>query len=324
MSLAVQAAIPPEVVVIQPERDARSPDVLVASCSATLGRGRCRAGTQGDSEEPSVWYAVVVWLDAEHLRARVQFRRRGELWAQRDVEFNATDSTEQRERALGLIVAAYAMGSQASAPEEPASQPGDPAPKVAPAPARPTRGDVSGAARDDGGSDDETASAPSSYGVDTGVFLGPGLDRGASRVGILVRPWLRPFTAPLVGLVQVRGSMRPDDPLVTWLSASLGVGGRLEPQDSLVAVELHLEAVGERLIASAEDPSGARESKGVYRFGGRLGGELQIPQRTPVSGFVGVEGSLLRPRVDVSVADRSVGSEPPVSWAVLLGLRTSY
>jgi hypothetical protein len=323
MSFAVPAAIPPEVVVIQPERDARSPDVLVASCSATLGRGRCRPGAQGDPEEPSVWYAVVVWLDAEHLRARVQFRRRGELWAQRDVEFNATDSTEQRERALGLIVAAYAMGSQASAPEDAATRPDEPAPKVAPVPARPAPKGVPGGVRDEGPREDETAS-PSSYGVDTGVFLGPGLDRGASRVGILVRPWLRPFTAPLVGLVQVRGSMRPDDPLVTWLSASLGVGGRLEPRDSLVAVELHLEAVGERLIASAEDASGTRESKGVYRFGGRVGGELQIPQRTPVSGFVGVESSLLRPRVDVSVANRSVGSEPAVGWAVLLGLRTSY
>jgi hypothetical protein len=324
MLLAVPAAIPPEVVVIQPERDARSPDVLVASCSATLGRGRCRPGTQGDSEEPSVWYAVVVWLDSDHLRARVQFRRRGELWAQRDVEFNSTDSTEQRERALGLIVAAYAMGSQASAPEEPATEPDEPTPKLQPAPARPAPEGVPGGPRDEGPSDDEPLPDPSSYGVDTGVFLGPGLDRGASRVGILVRPWVRPFTAPLVGLVQVRGSMRPDDPLVTWLSASAGVGGRLEPKDSLVAVELHLEAVGERLIASAEDPSGMRESKGVYRFGGRLGGELQIPQRTPVSGFVGVEGSLLRPRVDVSVANREVGSEPAVGWAVLLGLRTSY
>jgi hypothetical protein len=317
----VPVAIPPEVVVIRAEHDVRTPDVLVASCSATLGRGRCRAGSE-EKKEPSVWYAVVAWLDDEHLSARVQFRREGELWAQRDVEFNATDSAEQRERALGLIVAAYAMGTQASAPEEPVEDTPAPTPVPATKPA-PSKPDIVSPPRDEGPSDD-SKNAPSRYGVDTGVFLGPGLDRGASRVGLLLRPWLRPSDAPLMGLVQVRGAMRPDDPLVTWLSASLGLGARLEPDASLVAVEAHLEAVGERWIASAEDSTGARESKGVFRFGARLGAELQIPQRTPVSGFVGVEGAFLRPKVDVAVADQTVGSEPPATWAVLLGLRTSY
>lgn len=313
-------AIPPEVVVIRAERDVRTPDVLVSSCSATLGRGRCRAGSE-ESNDASVWYAVVAWLDQEHLSARVQFRRGGELWAQRDVQFSATDSADQRERALGLIVAAYAMGTQASAPEEPPEATPPPQPKPESKPRVP---DTTAPARDEGPRDDETNDAPSRYGVDTGVFLGPGLDRGASRVGLLLRPWLRPYDAPLMGVVQVRGAMRPDDPLVTWLSASLGLGARLEPDESLVAVEAHLEAVGERWIASAEDSTGARESKGVFRFGARLGAELQIPQRTPVSGFVGVEGAFLRPKVDVAVADETVGSEPSMTWAVLLGLRTSY
>lgn len=317
-------ALPPEVVVIRAEQDVRTPDVLIASCSATLGRGRCRAGSE-EAGAASVWYAVVAWLDEQHLSARVQFRRAGELWAQRDVSFNPTDSAEQRERALGLIVAAYAMGTQASAPEEPRSEP---APATQPEPPAEQSPSTSVTAapppRDAGTSDDETETAPSRYGVDTGVFLGPGLDRGASRVGLLLRPWLRPSNAPVLGIVQVRGAMRPDDPLVTWLSASLGIGARLEPEASLVAVEAHLEAVGERWIASAEDSTGARESKGVYRFGARLGGELQIPQRSTVSGFVGVEGAFLRPKVDVAVADQTVGSEPSLSWAVLLGLRTSY
>lgn len=317
-------AIPPEVVVIRAEQDVRTPDVLIASCSATLGKGRCRAGSE-ETSEPSVWYAVVVWLDDEHLSARVQFRRAGELWAQRDVEFSATDSAEQRERALGLIVAAYAMGAHASTPEEPRgadTPPPRPTPALKPAPRqsndtirRPHNGDAS---------DEKTESAPAHYGVDTGVFLGPGLDRGASRVGLLLRPWLRPANAPILGILQLRGAMRPDDPLVTWLSASLGFGARVEPDASLAAVEAHLEAVGERWIASAEDTSGARESKGVYRFGVRLGGELQVPQRSTVSGFVGVEGAFLRPKIDVAVADETVGSEPSSSWAVLLGLRTSY
>lgn len=317
-------AIPPEVVVIRADQDVRTPDVLIASCSATLGRGRCRAGSE-EASEPSVWYAVVAWLDEQHLSARVQFRRAGELWAQRDVEFNPTDSAEQRERALGLIVAAYAMGTQASTPEEPRT---DELPATKPEPPteqRPSTPDTTArTARDQRARDDDAQSSPSRYGVDTGVFLGPGLDRGASRVGLLLRPWLRPAHAPVLGMVQVRGAMRPDDPLVTWLSASLGIGARLEPEESLVAVEAHLEAVGERWIASAEDASGARESKGVYRFGARLGGELQIPQRSTVSGFVGVEGAFLRPKVDVAVADQRVGSEPSLSWAVLLGLRTSY
>lgn len=312
-------AVPPEVVVIRAEQDVRTPDVLVASCSATLGRGRCRAGRE-ESKEPSVWYAVVAWLDEQRLSARVQFRRGGELWAQRDVQFSSTDSAEQRERALGLIVAAYAMGTEASAPEEPAPEdtPVEPAPS--PAPTVP----VSSPPRDEGPSDEDTRDTPSHYGVDTGVFLGPGLDRGASRVGLLLRPWLRPSDAPLMGLIQVRGAMRPDDPLVTWLSASLGLGARLEPEASLVAVEAHLEGVGERWIASAQDSTGARESKGVFRFGARVGAELQIPQRSPVSGFVGVEGAFLRPKVDVAVAEQTVGSEPSLTWAVLLGLRTSY
>ena len=316
-------AIPPEVIVIRAEQDVRTPDVLIASCSATLGKGRCRAGRE-EAAEPSVWYAVVMWLDDEHLSARVQFRHAGELWAQRDVEFSATDSAEQRERALGLIVAAYAMGTQASTPEEPraaGAQLPKPEPKPKSASSQPD--DTRTPLRDSAPSD-SIEKAPARYGVDAGVLLGPGLDRGASRVGLLLRPWLRPANAPILGLVQVRGAMRPDDPLVTWLSASLGLGARLEPDASLVAVEAHLEVVGERWIASAEDASGARESKGVYRLGGRLGGELQIPQRSAVSGFVGVEGAFLRPKVDVAVADETVGSEPALSWAVLLGLRTSF
>jgi hypothetical protein len=301
----------PQTVVIESNGAADSTEIVVASCNAALGPGRCRPDDAEDVD--AEWYAVVHFLDAEHRRARVEFRqgsRGGEEVNRRSVEFDSQDTREQRDRAVGLIVAAHVLGVtdfDAEPEESPEVEPPTPLPAEPEHPVAPQ------------------APFRSNFGFDLGAHAGPGLDQGAPRFGGTLRTWLRLSDFGLLGLVGFRAAVRADEPAIAWLSPSLGLIAQVAPQGSRVALEIRSEIAAERVLARARDDStGLNDSGGVWRFGPRLGIDLSWPTDRPVSFLIGVEGAVMRPEYLVQVADQSAGREPAVRWIVAAGLRLSY
>jgi hypothetical protein len=288
--------------------------IAVESCSGALGSGSCR--TLSAPDEPADWFARVIWDEPAGLRARIEIRRgtrEAEPSSVRTVEFSAADAPAQRARAVGLIIAAFVMEhARAAEAELPAPEP---APPPEPAPAS----EPEAAA-------DEPAPRPPVpvWSVDLAVLGGPGLDRGAPRVGAMLRGLFRPFDAPLSALLSVRAARRWDgeDPSLLWLGATAGLALRLQTPARPIALEARAELQLLRVQAEAADPeSGAHDSGGVLRRGGQLGLEAHAALGGRLSVFAGAEITALFPSIYLDIGRVEVGAERHLGWGALAGLR---
>jgi len=298
--------------------DPRLEAIAIESCSGALGSGSCRA--DGASHEPADWFARVIWNEPEHLRARIEIRRGArdaEPSSVRTVEFSTADEPAQRERAVGLIIAAFVMeharaaGAEAEAALPPAAQPA-PAPppeiEIAPEPA-------------------PRAHAPV-WGVDLALLAAPGFDRGAPRLGAMLRGLFRPFEPPVAILLGVHAARRWDDgdPSVLWLGATAGLALRVQTPAPPLTVEARAELKLQRVQAEAADPvSSAHDSGGASRVGGQLGLEAHVAlgRGSAVSLFAGAEITALFPAVYLEIGGLEAGVERNLSWGALVGLRVA-
>ena len=328
---------------------------VAASCNAALGEGKCTAdagsvgnpATDGDAAgEPPLdsaeaspsppsestldssapWVALVRWDDADYRTLRIELRQGAEQppVEARVVAFTPADPPRQRWAAAGLVIAALVSRREAEAvprpvtpqpqahhPQPPPIEPPPPEPEVVEPP--PVVASSHAAPRHPWAR------------IDSGGIAGPGLDSGQARLGGLLRLSVVPSRLPLALYAASRYAVRGGQPTVRWVDGSLGVAVRLGAWRSSVALELEAEGVTERVWLTADDPArNASDVARLSRLGGRLGADGIFEFAAPAALFVGVDASLLRPKVVISVGGDEVGTEPPIRWSSSTGLRVSF
>jgi hypothetical protein len=334
----LQAAFADTVAVESEPRASELDQVLLDGCNGALGAARCSLSGATIGAAPT-WIARVRW-EADARRARVEFRRGdggSEPAEVRDVEFAPADNDAQRRRAVGLIIAAFVIEqAEARAAQEASVQPvpertSDPANASTTAPGAGAAG-----SEPDAGSAPDTVieiapdlvppPRPPEWAIDVAVLAGPGFERGAPRVGVMLRGLLWPLSLPVAGSTSLRVAQRFDEPTVRWLSATLGVAWQLVPQWSAVGLELRGEAALQHVWVAADEPAGGDDSESghAWRAGALVGAGawLQLGARTAL--LAGFELSLLRPRVYLDIGGSAAGLDPALTWAGTLGVRMAH
>jgi len=338
MPLLVAIDVPPDTL---PEYAA----AVAGSCNAALGEGSCTAsavapgerppttldpvdanvepseppGTELEVTEPNAparWIAVVRWDDVDYRTLRIELQPGFEQppVETRVVAFTPADPPRQRWASAGLVVAAL-VSRRETIPRPPPFKPREPEPPIEPPPPespqplppvqRPPRHPW---AR-----------------IDSGGLAGPGLDSGPARLGGLLRVSVVPGNVPLALQAGGRIAARGGQPTVRWVDGSLGMTVRIGRWRAPLAAELRAEGVMERVWFTADDPTrNLSEVAKRWRFGGRFATDAIVELSGPAAFFVGVEASILRPEVIISVGGDDIGSEPPVRWAGSTGLRVSF
>lgn len=284
--------------------DADASARVVSACQAALGSAAClNAAEPSASEEP---LSAHVRMEDAALEVTVEAGD-GERVV-RELTFAPEDSAEQRAIAAGLLVAALAAdlerAAAARALSAPPVRPPPPPPPVEIAPPPPAEVD---------------RPRTRLWLLDVGAYTS--LPAGALTVHLggqaQVGYFLGTRTALLLG---ARGdtAILSDGLDASRLGLSLGAGVELLPRARtwswLVALEGRIEEL--RLGGGLSEPLSAS----VLRGGGSLGTRLGFPSRG--AGFyVGLEGALLGPPVDVYVGTEPVGQVPMLSFSLLVGGR---
>jgi hypothetical protein len=360
ISLSLLPALLADVVAIESEpADATLGQVAIESCSGALGGSNCRdVNAPG---EPATWFVRVIWDVPERRRAIIEVRRAardGELATVRAVEFSTADALAQRERAVGLIIAAFVLeqaradqaeAAAAQANEAARTESAKPEGAASQANAGPEARSQSESERDantddDADADDDADEEPGeeaddditaesglaslpAWAVDAAVIGAPGLDRGAPRFGGQVRALFRPAPVGVYLLASVRAARRweDEDPSLFWLGASAGAALRWQTPARPLALEARGEAVFERVQATAEDDQNDRQETGdALRGGARAGLELHARLGTYFGLFAGAEISLLFPSVYIDVGRSPKGVERNLGWSALCGARVMH
>lgn len=302
------------------ESDPPDPDlaqIAIESCSDALGAGRCQAA--GASDAAATWFVRVTWQPPERRRARIEIRhgaRDATPASVRVVEFSAADDLAQRNRAIGLIIAAYVIEQSPPAPATEVAP--APAPEPAPRPAA----FAPPAAEEEPAAPATAETRAPAWGADLALLAGPGLDRGAPRLGLMLRGFARPLQLPLAALLALRLARRAGDTAVLWIGGAAGLALRLRTPLSALAFELRGEFALERLHAEASDElSGMQQSGGAYRYGGRFGLEAHVALGARFALFAGGELSALVPNVYLDVGGEPAGRDRTIGWGGLAGVR---
>jgi hypothetical protein len=270
-------------------------EVLVERCVAVAGTA------SSDAERASADVRVVLHTDAELTSVTIAIARADGPIVSRELRLDPSATREERARAAGLVVAAQVLAMQYEV------QPRQYASHVV--------------AADTGA----RAAKPERGRLDLVGSFGTAIERGPGRIGLGVRGSWLPSAWPLGVAVGVRAAYRPDTPPMLWLGASLGLFARFAPSYTGLALEARLEAIGQHTEVWATDSaSGRRERAGALRWGGQLGADVLIRLPGSLWLVVGVEGALLRPRVDFYVRGQRIGTEPLASAALLCGFRYAW
>jgi hypothetical protein len=163
------------------------------------------------------------------------------------------------------------------------------------------------------------------WNVDLALFAGPGLDRGAFRLGGLARAYVALPQAPrMLGLLSMRYAERPGDLALAWWSASAGLGARVGGSTTPLSAELTGELAFERLLMSTIDPlNDTADEAAQNRFGGRLSVNLALELLKNLAWVGGAEATALRPSVAITVGEDAAGRAPAVTYAFSTGFRFS-
>jgi len=274
--------------------------IISSSCEAAVGASRCPIAKDLKASSVVAWYAIVRSEDAEGSRLRIELRDRsaiGVVVETRDLTFSENDRRESRWASAGVVIAALVAARDSPDAASTSTHPTEPRF------ATPVR-----------------RRAP--WGFDLAIIVGPGLDRGAYRVGGLVRGFVGlPRSPSVIGEFSLHYTERPGELDLSWLSASGGVGARIGNNRS-VSAELIGELVFERMfIAGRNVATGHEASSGQNRFGGRLGANVALRVWGGLGLVLGAEVSALRPSVDITFLDAKVGREPLVGVGLAAGIR---
>jgi hypothetical protein len=297
-----------------PPVEAEAAARALTTCNAALGAGKCALASEGSSAH---WYAVVRF-DPERREVLTIQLYDGSLdglrVASSQLEFEDRDTELERWGSAGVVVAAL-VAAQNAAPLEPQLKPEPPPPPVVEARrAQPT---VQPRPR-------LIPVRPVWLRMDLGATGGSEIENGALRFGPLARLGLGFSELPVFvfgsGAYTIRGSGAPD---MTWATASLGFGAHVGFAHAALALDVRAEGVLESVTIHAT--SGARaDSAERTRWGPRFGLDLSGYFAKNLALVGGVEAAVLRPGVDIQVADQVVSRLPPFSWGFISAVRYDF
>ncbi len=304
----------PIVLVELPAADAADVNApaLVAACSSGLRRGSCVVEEPPNGERATA-VAIVVWLDPEHLRARIDVGRRAEEragWQVRELSFHEQDAPLERWRSVGLAIAGVV--GEATLLE--------PARRAAPESARPKP---------------STQSKPpprvSPHSHDFRIALGPALETGlADRPS--VGAWLD-VARRCCGSVPLELTLTASN---AWsVRETTGVATRFTTLGAGLGVTLHVgEALAVRAAAfvalgavdaSTSDPAtGADESKARWLPGGLGRVQAIWPASGALSGVLGLEITQLSGATELKVFGTPVARSAALRGGAQAGLEWKF
>lgn len=315
------------VVIDVPPIEAATAARTIATCNATLGPGQCALADPGTAAiSASRWYAVArygpngearltIELYEGHVPESDQQRegppddQRGAVHVARsELEFKAQDSADERWASVGVVVAALVLAQPMDrAPIEKTPAPVPPAPATPREATRPA-----------------PVAAPTRWlRLELGATLGSEERSAPLRAGPLARFGVAFAHVPLFafasGAYTLQSSGNTD---LSWLTGSLGAGGRVSFARERAALEARGEVVIETLDLEASD--GARsESARRTRVGPRFGLDLAGYFAQNWALVLGGEAGVLGPRVVIEVAQQR-RELPPFAWGLLSALRYDF
>jgi hypothetical protein len=292
-------------IALEPPSESAAAQAITHSCEGALGEGRCHDAAELGPATVVAWYALVRIGDPSAAELKIEFHDRnpsGVLLETRALSFSERDPPETRWASAGAVIAAFVAARESAgvAPVRPQLPP------LPPAAALP-------------------AHEALAWDVDLALFAGPGLDRGAFRLGGLGRAYLALPQAPrMLGLLSMRYAERPGELALAWWSASAGLGARVGGRTTPLSAELTGELAFERLLMSATDPlTNTPDEAAQNRFGGRLSVNLALELPHNLAWVGGAEATALRPSVAITVGEDPAGRAPAVTYAFSTGFRFS-
>lgn len=302
----------PVVLVDLPAEQASSPRVpaMLSACTAALRHGECVL-SNGDERADARAIAVVTWRDAAQLDVWIEVgaRREGQaIWTSRRLDFHPEDAPEEQWRSIGFAIAGLAGALDPALPETaPASPPLEPAPPAVVA--------------------HDTATAPKAarplpFRLGGRIEVGPGLDRGAWRVGGVAAleydlPGQLISVVATAGDAEATGAIQSVD--MNWARFGLGLA---------ISTPLPAGAEGsagvlfglERIAATESDASGTSEAKSRWLGGAILDVNVRWPRSSQVGAVLGAQLVRLSGGTAVRSHGEPVASSPATETALLAGL----
>jgi hypothetical protein len=292
-------------IALEPPSESAAVRAITQSCQEAIGEGRCHDASELAPATVVAWFALIRVEDPSAPELKIEFHDRGPSGAlieTRALSFSERDNPETRWASAGAVIAAFVAAREGAdvAPARPRPLP------PPPSPAPPVHESLA-------------------WNVDLALFAGPGLDRGAYRLGGLGRAYLSLPEAPRVlGLLSLRYAERPGNLALAWWSASGGLGARLGGHTTPLSAELTGELAFERLLMSTVDPlTNSPDRAAQNRFGGRLSVNLALKLVNNLAWVAGAEATALRPSVAITVGHDASGRAPAVTYAFSTGLRFS-
>jgi hypothetical protein len=321
--------VPPPAVVIEiAPAQAASPyaPALVAACSEGVRlAGGCALEQDAETASPAA-VAIVAWSGADRLGARVEVGTRGgdrASWHVREVTFSAQDREIERWRAIGFVVAT--LVGEALPPPEPAPVAETPAAPPAPTPQPPSAPPPAHAVASPPPVAPPVATfRPRPLWIDVGALAQRGSEPGSPAAGISLRAHRR-LTAPWTLTSAFAYAAEPSTPAGVSLesaTASAGVGASAFVAPARVVFELHLEAVGTFVAATAVDAAtGASDHAARIVPGAREGASIAWMAGDALGIVAGADASEVASGTLVRVAGEGVTRLAPFGWSVTLGAR---
>ncbi len=290
------------VVIIEVAPPAATPSstaVMVEACDEAVRRGHCALSEPGREPLRPDAIAIVSWQmpNEEHVRVEVGVRGpAGTEWAVRELDFRNEDSTIERWRSAGLVIATL-VGNLTKQEE-----------RALPAPEKTPKGPTT----------------TTSGWIGGGAEAGPAMEQGLWRSGLWVNgAWvLRPL--PLYLGLTADYSLRGRDRhrvAAQWLTVGAGAGAFVTSSFHLelgVAAEVILEYLH---VQALHPVTGTEGQQGNVTPGVRAALDLSWPSDRGVCAVGGVQWWRLRAGTVVRVADETVDRSPPWGMKGLVGLR---
>jgi hypothetical protein len=276
--------------------------VIASACEEVIGEQRCPVASELAPGTVAAWYAVVHPNDRGLSSVRIEFRDRtadGVLIEERALTFAPGDSQKSRLASVGSVIAALAAAREGS-PTHPLHRESLPEPRVMPPPP-------------------PAPAAPPDWGIDAAALIAPTFGDGPYRVGGAASAHLG-FYGPTFGLIAARYAAHPGNPSFAWWTLSAGVGARLGDRGSSFNLEFRGELVFEHTSISVERDAKS-DSAGQNGWGGRVGVDAIWASWRHCSLILGVDGTLVLPRINVVVANEDATHVPSANVGLLLGLR---
>ena len=270
-----------------------------------IGEQRCPVAADLAPGAVAAWYAVVRPADRNLTTVQIEFHDRsadGVLIEERSLSFAARDSQKSRLASIGSVIAALAAAREGALSAPPPRKVSEPAPAPLDLPLAPP-----------------APVPPPDWGIDIAGLVAPTFGDGPSRAGGLARLRWGFGGSPFV-LLSGRYAVHSGNPSFGWWALAAGAGLRLGERDSSFNLELSGEAVFERTHIHADDGT-ASDSVGQSGWGGRVGVDAVWATWRHCSLILGVDGSVVLPRINVVVGNQAAASVPSASVGLFLGLR---